>query len=63
MRYRAVAVGVEHDGHPVQFFAQEEESAIRLAQVIADQENVPVQIFRREEKLIGTVDPKCTPAA
>jgi hypothetical protein len=57
MRYRAVAVGIEKDGHPVQITGMVVGPVVAWAHEMAKTKGVPVEIFESEERLIMRREP------
>jgi hypothetical protein len=57
MRYRAVAVGLEKDGHPVQITGMVIGPVVSWAHEMAKMKGVPVDIFESEERLIMRREP------
>jgi hypothetical protein len=56
MKYRAIAVGVENDGHPLQAFSEHLPNVKQWAESIRDKYKAPVRIFVMEERLLETVE-------
>ena len=57
MRYRALAVNLEKDGHPVQFFSNSLVETNSWSQQVADAERCTVFIFEIKEERIGEFVP------
>jgi hypothetical protein len=57
MKFRAVAVGLVKDGHPVQCFSNNEQTVLKWGDQISRKERVPVEVFIIEERSIRTFDP------
>lgn len=56
MRYRAVVVDVERDGHPIQGFAQSEAQIFAWAETESKANGgAKVKVFINEERLLGVV--------
>lgn len=56
MKYRAVVVGIERDGHPVQGFAQHESQILKWAEEESKANGgAKVKVFINEERLLGIV--------
>jgi hypothetical protein len=55
MKYRAVAVGVTRDGHPVQSFAQDLINIEAWAKITAAAEHCTVDIWRIREEFVESV--------
>ena len=62
MKYRAVAVGLEKDGHPVQVVGMTIGPIIEWAAHVAKTELVPVEVFISEERLLSRHVPPPVPA-
>lgn len=50
MKYRAIAVNVVKDGHPVQFFSDSRKEADAWARKVSDTEQCTVQVFESREE-------------
>jgi hypothetical protein len=57
MRYRALAVNLEKDGHPVQFFSNSLFEANSWSQKVADAERCTVFVFEIKEERISEFVP------
>lgn len=57
INYRAVAVGLLRDGHPVQYFGQHLTKVALWAEAITKQDRVPVDIYEYKEVLLRTEMP------
>lgn len=58
MKYRALAVGLVKDGHPVQNFGHARGPLEKWAREISQTEHVEVRIFIWEERLIDSIKPE-----
>jgi hypothetical protein len=58
MKYRAIAVGIENDGHPVQSCGQHLANTQDWARKIAKQFKAEVRIYILEERLLEIVKPE-----
>jgi hypothetical protein len=54
MKYRAVAIGLVKDGHPVQNLSNSLETVELWAKKTHESDGVPVEIYIREETLLRT---------
>ena len=57
MKYRAIAVGLLKDGHPVQCFSASGAEIKNWAEAVANKELVAVEIYAIREELILTIQP------
>lgn len=55
MKYRAVAVGIAKDGHPLQSYAIHEATILKWASQTANTEQCAVEVFVFEERLVHTI--------
>lgn len=58
MKYRAIAIGVEKDGKPLQIYAQSLSAVQAWAKEIHQTEKVPINVFVSEERLLTTIYPE-----
>lgn len=55
MKFRAIAIGVMRDGHPLQTYSAQESTVLKWADQTAKEEKCEVDVFILEERLIKKV--------
>lgn len=57
MKFRAIVLDKEQDGHPIQSFSQDQQTITTWAFVAADKHQANVQVFAIQETSLGIIEP------